>query len=37
MSVIRLGDEAPNFIAQTSEGELNFHDWLGESWDTFFL
>ncbi|RCS27502.1 peroxiredoxin [Polaribacter sp. WD7] len=36
MSVIRLGDEAPNFIAQTSEGELNFHDWLGESWGILF-
>ncbi|WP_299050906.1 peroxiredoxin [uncultured Polaribacter sp.] len=36
MSVIRLGDEAPNFIAQTSEGELNFHDWLGDSWGVLF-
>lgn len=36
MSVIRLGDEAPNFTAQTSEGEINFHDWLGNSWGILF-
>lgn len=29
MSTIRLGDEAPNFTAQTTEGEINFHEWLG--------
>lgn len=36
MSVIRLGDEAPNFTAQTSEGEINFHKWLGDSWGILF-
>lgn len=36
MSVIRLGDEAPNFTAQSSEGEINFHEWLGESWGILF-
>jgi len=36
MSVIRLGDEAPNFSAQTSEGEINFHEWLGDSWGILF-
>lgn len=36
MSNIRLGDEAPNFTAQTSEGEINFHDWLGDSWGVLF-
>jgi len=36
MSIIRLGDEAPNFTAQTSEGEINFHEWLGESWGILF-
>lgn len=36
MSTIRLGDEAPNFTAQTTEGEINFHDWLGESWGILF-
>ncbi|MEJ2005464.1 MAG: peroxiredoxin [Cyclobacteriaceae bacterium] len=36
MSTIRLGDEAPNFTAQTTEGEINFHDWLGDSWGVLF-
>ncbi|MGJ8743027.1 peroxiredoxin [Polaribacter sp.] len=36
MSTIRLGDEAPNFTAQTSEGEINFHEWLGDSWAILF-
>ena len=29
---IRLGDEAPNFTAVTTEGEIDFHQWLGDSW-----
>ena len=33
---IRLGDEAPNFTAPTTEGELNFHDWKGDSWAVLF-
>ena len=33
---IRLGDEAPNFTAQTTEGEVNFYDWLGDSWGVLF-
>ncbi len=33
---IRLGDEAPNFTAQTTEGEINFHEWLGNSWGVLF-
>ncbi|MFV9550966.1 peroxiredoxin [Algibacter sp. PT7-4] len=36
MATIRLGDVAPNFIAKTSEGEINFHDWLGDSWGILF-
>ncbi|MEP3836524.1 MAG: peroxiredoxin [Algibacter sp.] len=36
MATIRLGDEAPNFTAQTSEGEINFHEWLGDSWGILF-
>ncbi|KAA5825644.1 peroxiredoxin [Algibacter amylolyticus] len=36
MATIRLGDEAPNFTAQTSEGEINFHKWLGDSWGILF-
>ncbi len=33
---IRLGDEAPNFTAQTTQGEINFHEWLGDSWGVLF-
>lgn len=36
MGTIRLGDEAPNFTAQTSEGEINFHEYLGNSWGVLF-
>ena len=36
MSTIRLGDEAPNFTAQTTEGEIDFHNWLGDSWGILF-
>jgi alkyl hydroperoxide reductase subunit AhpC len=36
MSTIRLGDTAPNFTAQTTEGEINFHEWLGDSWGVLF-
>jgi alkyl hydroperoxide reductase subunit AhpC len=33
---LRLGDEAPDFTAQTTMGEINFHEWLGDSWAVFF-
>ncbi len=36
MSKIRLGDEAPNFTAVSTEGEINFHDWLGDGWGILF-
>ncbi|GAB1857979.1 peroxiredoxin [Flavobacteriaceae bacterium MHTCC 0001] len=36
MATIRLGDEAPNFKANSTEGEINFHDWLGNSWGILF-
>ena len=32
MNTIRLGDTAPDFRADSTKGEINFHDWLGESW-----
>nr|WP_299339726.1 peroxiredoxin [Allomuricauda sp.] len=32
MNVVQLGDTAPNFIANSTEGEINFHEWLGDSW-----
>ena len=31
-----LGDEAPDFEADTSEGHLKFHEWLGDSWGVLF-
>jgi alkyl hydroperoxide reductase subunit AhpC len=33
---IRLGDEAPNFTADTTEGKIDFHEWLGDSWGILF-
>jgi len=33
---IRLGDIAPDFTANTSQGKLQFHDWLGDSWGLLF-
>lgn len=33
---VRLGDIAPDFEAQTSEGNIKFHEWLGNSWGVLF-
>ncbi|WP_158828428.1 peroxiredoxin [Mucilaginibacter lacusdianchii] len=33
---LRLGDKAPNFKAQTSEGEIDFYEYLGDSWAVLF-
>jgi alkyl hydroperoxide reductase subunit AhpC len=33
---IRLGDTAPDFSADTTEGRVNFHDWKGNSWAVLF-
>ena len=33
---LQLGDTAPNFTAQTTEGEIDFHQWLGDAWCVFF-
>ena len=33
---VQLGDVAPNFSAQTTEGPIRFHDWAGESWVVLF-
>jgi thioredoxin-dependent peroxiredoxin len=32
----KLGDIAPNFSAQTTEGSVDFHEWLGDSWGVLF-
>ncbi|MEZ5268838.1 MAG: peroxiredoxin [Microthrixaceae bacterium] len=36
MSCLHLGDEAPDFTAMTTDGELSFHDWKKDSWAVFF-
>ncbi len=33
---IRLGDTAPNFTAETTDGTIDFHEWLGDSWGVLF-
>ncbi|MGC2486393.1 MAG: peroxiredoxin [Acidimicrobiales bacterium] len=33
---IRLGDEAPNFTAETTEGTVDFYDYLGDNWGILF-
>lgn len=33
---LRIGDDAPNFTAQTTEGKLDFHQWLGDSWGIIY-
>ena len=36
MATIRLGDVAPNFTAHSTEGTINFHEWLGDGWGVLF-
>jgi alkyl hydroperoxide reductase subunit AhpC len=33
---LSINDEAPDFAADTTEGEIKFHDWLGDSWGVLF-
>src|SRR5215470_14285866 len=33
---LRLGDTAPDFQANTTQGPIHFHDWLGNSWGVLF-
>lgn len=33
---IRLGDSAPDFTAETTEGPISFHDWIGDGWAVLF-
>jgi alkyl hydroperoxide reductase subunit AhpC len=33
---LRIGDEAPNFTADSTEGRLNFHEWIGNGWAILF-
>jgi len=33
---LRINDTAPNFTAKTTQGTINFHDWIGDSWAVLF-
>ncbi len=33
---LRINDEAPDFTAQTTEGEIDFHEWIGDGWCVLF-
>jgi Peroxiredoxin len=34
--MLRINDEAPNFSAETSQGTINFHEWIGDHWAILF-
>ena len=34
--MLRINDEAPNFTAETSQGTINFHEWIGTGWAILF-
>jgi len=34
--VLRINDTAPNFTAETTQGTINFHEWIGDSWAVLF-
>src|SRR4051812_87377 len=36
MPTLKLGDTAPDFEAETTEGTINFHDWIGDGWAVLF-
>ena len=33
---LRINSEAPNFEAETTEGPISFHDWIGDGWAILF-
>ncbi len=33
---LRINDEAPNFDVETTQGSINFHEWIGDSWTILF-
>ena len=36
MSLLRINDEAPNFTADTTQGTIDFHEWIGDGWAVLF-
>jgi alkyl hydroperoxide reductase subunit AhpC len=36
MALLQIGDTAPDFDAETTEGKIRFHDWVGDSWAVLF-
>src|SRR5258708_19618514 len=34
--MLRINDEAPNFTAETSQGAIHFHEWIGNGWAILF-
>ena len=34
--LLRINDEVPNFTAETTQGEIKFHDWIGNGWAILF-
>ena len=33
---LRINDQAPNFQAETTQGKIDFHDWIGDKWAVLF-
>ena len=34
---LRINDTAPNFTAETTQGTIKFHEWIGDGWAILFL
>jgi len=33
---LRINDQAPNFQVETTQGKIDFHDWIGDKWAVLF-